>query len=905
MAGPVDTNNALGSLNWAAQMLVGGVAGTAPPQRVKKTTKREREAELFGSLFPLATIQDGIEEGLKASIREAIGTLNSLLADNQIQGDLQKLLGQVGDRGTIAHSLKDLTDAFAQLADAAQPSPEAVLRAADTFTEKLKDTTRQIQALRGRADSEIGVTVDKANVVLKQIAELNGKIALNAAIGVVDQEIGKRRDSALSTLAGALDFASFNRDDGTVWLFTKSGTPLVNAAAATLRHRRTATIDPSMTTAKGDLSGVSADGMDIGAHLTAGTLHALLQTRDITLPNVQNQLDTLAQTLLAQLNQVSNRAISGSGAYAAYHGSRRFAQPGDQRISLSGGDTVVTLTGPIGGTETSLSVLMQRYRQANGAPAAATWPVAQVAAALNQWISRQAGSGSGSAEIDTAGRLTVTAPQGTTLMFADRRSLALQSSLSANADKSLGLTGPLTFIDGIGNRIASQPIAANDGLSAIAAKLNATGGLSASLVPGGQGMHLLVAGTTASDMTVEPDPKGANVAASLSFLPAVDQPSEDVVVNFQSDRTGQAFVGAPLSNTQSPLGISGALILRDAGGALVGQTTIEPGLTLKDLAARINDATAGKASASIQPAGNRFTLRLSAPVGQRLAIDGAAEALQTSPSTGFAAAGGSLALSQDGAPLGRIDIKKSTDLTAIAEAVNDPKAGFAGRGIRAEVIAFGTQQILEIANASGLPLTAEGTAAGSGPGLLDLRLNARDSLGLAPAADQVVSGFANFFGLNDIFVAEPSDAFDAKAPIGMFTSTAVAGTARALALHPVLRTDPKRLTDASTARGLAERLHNEVNMAAAGGLPRGSLSLVGYAEKIVSTATASSLDVHNRLAFQQTLLDSLSQQQSSVSDIDINEAVGELGTYQQAFEDSSRIVSTMSQLFSSLGVSVH
>jgi flagellar hook-associated protein FlgK len=59
------------------------------------------------------------------------------------------------------------------------------------------------------------------------------------------------------------------------------------------------------------------------------------------------------------------------------------------------------------------------------------------------------------------------------------------------------------------------------------------------------------------------------------------------------------------------------------------------------------------------------------------------------------------------------------------------------------------------------------------------------------------------------------------------------------------------------------------------------------------------------MVFQKTLLDGLAFQHSRIDGMDMNDKVTTLNIYQQAFQDSSRIVSTMTQLFGSLGGPVH
>lgn len=927
MAVTADTSTAINSLNWVQQVAANSVAGTAgaaasaaaaAPLRTKKAKgERSGDSWIFNALFPIAAIQSGIEDGLKASIRDAIGTLNTLLADDKLSAALQKLLGQPDDPATIAHSLRDMTDAFADLAASPGQSAQSVVRAATSFTDKLKTTTTQIQALRGQADSDIGITVDKANAILQRIADLNTKITLGAAVGQQTREIGAERDAALDTLSGTFDFASFSRDDGTISVFTKAGTPLINGTAAQLAHKVTEKIDPSMTLANGRLSGVTTNGVDISGQITAGTLHALLKSRDSTLPNVQNQLDTLAQTLQSQINQVSNRALATKGLTTTCHSSRRFSNPGGQKFSLSGGDVVISLLATDGKPAKSigLSLLMKQYLEANSLPANRSWSASQAAAALNRWMTQQIGARSEPyTAINDDGQITFQLPTGAAagLTFQDRRSVNYRSSPIADANKPLGLNGPIRFIDSAGNTISTshasppQTIAPTDSLAAIAAKLDSLDGLNASVEPIETGVCLHIGSTTGSDMSVEPDSGKANVVGGLGLCPASSQAIEDVVVNYQPEPQGVNFTSTPRPDALTPLGLEGPMIFRNQENTLIAQIAVEPDWSLATLAARINDTAKSKdIRATVIAAGNQVILKIAPSAGQQLRIEGAPESLQTRPLTAFHATGGTLSIALDGKTVGRLTLKAGDDLQAVADAINDPAAPFSAHGIKAWPEEMDDATFLNVASESGLPLSFEGQTTGQAAGALSLRLNVRDSLGLSPPPTQAVSGFANFLGLNDLFVADPPDAFDSKAPTGIFTSMAIPGTARALAFNPRMRDPSASLGDATLSGQMSEMLRGPVNLAAAGGLARGSHSLTHYAETIVATACVQGRTIRKDLIYQQTLLDGLALQHSRISGMDMNDTVTTLTIYQQAFHDSSRVVSTMAQLFGSLGAPIH
>ncbi|PKU25963.1 FlgK family flagellar hook-associated protein [Telmatospirillum siberiense] len=928
MAATGETGAVTNGLTWAQQQAAsnGGaayaagaaMAAAAAPKTKKTKTERPDESWILGALFPLEAIQSSVEEGLKASIRDAIGTLHTLLADDKISETLQKLLGAPEDPASIAHSMRDLTDAFADMADQQGASSKAVMRAAATFTDKLKTTTTQIQALRSQADSDIGITVGKANAILRQIADLNNKIAFNAAVGQSSSAIGTERDAVLDTLSGTFDFASFNRDDGTVSLYTKGGTPLINGSVTPLEHKATAKIEPSMTLSNGGLSGITANGIDISGHVTAGTLHTLLKTRDATLPNVQSQLDTLAQTLQSHINQISNRALARKGLTSTRRGSRRFTDPTIQKFTLLGGDVILSLSTAEGKPAASvgLSLLMKQYLRSNGLPGNRPWTAPQAAMALNRWFVQRLGTRSEPyTSLNEDGQIVFHLPQGsvTGLTFQDQRSLAYRSSSVADANKPLGLSGTIAFTDSAGNLISTdranppQPIVPGDSLTAIAGKLKSLEGLDASVIETESGVALHVATTIGSDISIEPDMGGTNVVAGLGLRPAPDQAQDDVVVNYQPDSQGSSFLSSPRPDATTPLGLDGPLVFRNQESELIAQLILRPDWTLATLTSQINGAAKKKdIKATVIHAGNQVALKIAAPMGQKMRMDGAPDSFRSSPAEAFSAAGGTLAVNLDGKAVGRLDVKAGSDLQTIAETINAPTEPFAACGIRASVEEIGDYSFLEIASDTGLPLAFQGEWKGQGGGdTLALQLNVRDSLGLNPPATQAIPGFTNFLGLNDVLAATPFDAFDGKAPTGVFTTTAIPGTAQSLSLSADILTDASILDDPAFITRIANLLRGQVNLGAAGNMPRGSHTLTNYAETIIATVKAQATVSRGQIDFQRTLLDGLKLQHSRVGGMNMNDTVSTLTAYQQAFHDSSRIVSTMAQLFGSLDAPVH
>ena len=904
MSFAADITGTLAGLIPAQQAVVSGLAGpqTAKFTRLGKIDKKSvltTEAMTpAGDLLPIGLIREAVQECLAESIQDTTGSLHALMADDEIVGLLHQLMGRPGEKHSVGRSLQDVVDSFTALA-AKDGQAEEVVIAINSFTGRLKHITDKLAELRTHASDQLTRNLSGINELLTRIADANRRIAVAGATGYPSADALAEQMGLLAELAKIIDYASFRRGDGSIAVYTKMGVALAGTDISSMAASDT---------------GIMVGGTDVTDQLTRGALHGYLHNRDVTLPNVQSQLDTLAQTLQSRINQVTNRALAGADARAVYHGSRRFADPAGNRIGLGGGDTELLLqetgtaeSGPRTIARASLASVVKRFRRQSGLPGGAFWPIGQVAAALDRWITHCLPDASPqSVRLSADGTMQIDLPRGRPLqlVFRDRRSIILQSSNFA-ADKALGLNGSIALCDGLGNQF-STVLNPADTLETAAAKIGRIDGLNTRVVPAtsGEGKRLLIGSKAGSDLIGEPDADVAGAMALLGLVPADEQQPEDVAVHMTTTGPAPHLVSRPFPQRATPLGVQGSLILRGIDGATLGFQIVTPDWTLDQLVERLSNATDARITASMVAAGNQFALRLGTLAqDDRFLIEGWAEGWQTSPRNGFLAAGGPLAISVAGTPLPSCQIDPGAPFAAIAERINNDQAPWAAAGLRAQVLRGGSLEILDIGHRGGLPLAFDGPAAGAGPGQLDLRYNLRDMLGLNPISTQVAPGFANFFGLNDLFVADPGDAFESKAPIGVFVTSATPGTAQALALNPYMSADPSKLGAVATIRQISDLLCNPLNIAAAGDLPKGSWRLAQYAEAIVNQVHMSALNNRAQITYHEALLDQLARQRTA--EIDVTDRLATLMTLQQTYQDSTEVVSGLARFSEQLRASVH
>ncbi|HIJ62946.1 MAG TPA: flagellar hook-associated protein FlgK, partial [Rhodospirillaceae bacterium] len=735
------------------------------------------------------SIQRSVDQGLTNTLQTANGTLTQFTSADSYYSQMQNMFGTPSDQSSISSLIQTMANAVQTMESTPDQTVTTVTNAASQVTNSLQTMSTKIQASRADADQQIGAAVTAVNTALGNIANLNNEIATNGVSGVSTDDLKDQRDQQLKTLASYINFVAFDRPDGSLSIYTNQGSPLLDAQAQTVNHNSTAAVEPRMSfdaaSGTGALQGVSVNGKDISSQITNGKLAALLQVRDSILPNLQSQIDTLAQAMQTTLNQVNNRGTSWPTGGQSFTGSKTFIDPAQQRISLSGGDSSMVLVNADGSEKarTTISTIMQSYLQSANIPLTDSYSINQLADGMNGWLNTQFNTtGITYAQVNPSGQFSIQLPQTSTvsLAFRDQRTQQFESGVSsdnltsASGGKAMNVTGPLTFRDSAGN-VYSTTVSATDSLMDIANKINALGGLTASMtaVSGSspQLYQLQVTNNAGNDMTLDPDApsSGATAVSGLGINASRSQAASDVAVNFNADGTGTNFTSSGYVSASVQANVTGELSFRDSNG-LMANVLVSATDSLATIAQHINAANPRSLNASVSTAGNRAHLVVTNLAGNQMSIDGSGGGYQSSPAAAFSSAGTALTVTSGGTAY-TVNFAAGSNLGVVAGAINT-NAVMTAAGIKATVGTDGTNSWLSVTNASGLPLSFSGNATGNGANLLQFNLNPSDALGLAPPPDQTVAGFSNFLGLNDLLVTgRPVTTFESQTLTKNFTTT--------------------------------------------------------------------------------------------------------------------------------------
>ena len=359
--------------NQASLALVSSnVANANTPGYIRKTISQTAMAGGGGISVNVVGIQREFDQYVQRQLR--VESSGAAFADLRAQfyNQIQSLFGTPG----ASSSLESIYNNFTTALQALSTSPDdnaarsAVIGAAQQLATQLNQMSGQVQSLRATAELGLSDSVATANEAMRQIADLNKKIAASSSSDGATATMMDQRDRYIDQLAQLMDINVVQGGNNQVTVFTNSGIQLVGTEASQIAFDTRGSMtpasqwsaDPSKRSV-GTLTLVSTNGGSIDLiqnnAIRSGQIAAYLQMRDQDLVQAQSQLDAIAAGMASAL---SNTTAAGSAVTSG-------AQSGfDIDIDgLSAGNTVtINYTDQL--TNTARSITLVRVNDASALP---------------------------------------------------------------------------------------------------------------------------------------------------------------------------------------------------------------------------------------------------------------------------------------------------------------------------------------------------------------------------------------------------------------------------------------------------------------------------------------------------------------------------------------------------------
>jgi flagellar hook-associated protein 1 FlgK len=243
------------------------------------------------------------QESLYGQISQQLSTLSAL----------ETTFGEFSQEGGLNATIDAFFDAFRGLAG--HPLERVwrneTVSAAQILTSEFRRLGAAIMNMEDQIVLESKNAADSINLLVNQIAALNGKIQTTEITGGEANNLADRRDSLVKELAQLAGIQAQKRDFGVVDV-SIGGLPVVTGSLSV----------PLEIGLQGDQRlGVAAAG-EVGYSLDVdgGRVGGLLSLKNDLLPELRTELDALAKAIVSQVNELHVQGLGVAGSFTELTG---------------------------------------------------------------------------------------------------------------------------------------------------------------------------------------------------------------------------------------------------------------------------------------------------------------------------------------------------------------------------------------------------------------------------------------------------------------------------------------------------------------------------------------------------------------------------------------------------------
>ncbi len=242
---------------------------------------------------------------LTEQYRGANSSQSQWAATYQTLSQIESFLNEPSDTG-LAQSLSDFWNAWENLAT--NPTARSsVIEKTKVLINALKQRAAQLSDLRTNLDTEITNRVQQINQLGNQIASINRQIVGVELSGERANDLRDKRDLLVDNLSQLTQVRTIERGNGSLTVLLGSMALVDNGDSLTITTKTERSGNTVATRAVWENTNFDID-------FTGGELYALRQLRDKTVPEYQAGLDTLARTIVDQVNAIHSSGVGADGS---------------------------------------------------------------------------------------------------------------------------------------------------------------------------------------------------------------------------------------------------------------------------------------------------------------------------------------------------------------------------------------------------------------------------------------------------------------------------------------------------------------------------------------------------------------------------------------------------------------
>ncbi|MFG0256683.1 MAG: flagellar hook-associated protein FlgK [Phycisphaerales bacterium JB043] len=302
-------------------------------------------------------VQRQIDAAVERRLREAVSHQQAMRVEFDVLSQLETITNPLSGTSLDDRS-QDFFNAFSELANnpASFETRALIVEQGDSMAGYIRQLRSDLTLVREQVDSQLETAVNRANVLMHEISDLNMAIT-NAEHGVAENPgLRDKRDVLLSELSELVDISLAEQADGSVDVFVGS-TPIVIGTEPKTLGVETVT-PPTSTGSPPPESRIEVVVREPAVQLrpTSGRIGALLAQRNGAIDEALDDLDTFASSLIFEVNRLHIQG-SASGGMTTMVGALN-VETSAQTISLNDPSNGVFSGMPFGATNGYFEVMV-------------------------------------------------------------------------------------------------------------------------------------------------------------------------------------------------------------------------------------------------------------------------------------------------------------------------------------------------------------------------------------------------------------------------------------------------------------------------------------------------------------------------------------------------------------------
>jgi flagellar hook-associated protein 1 len=257
-------------------------------------------AGFFGKGVNVTTVARAHDQFLT---REAAATRAMAAADAARSEQLKQLESVFGTgEAGVGYAAGQFLNAFVDVANRPQDlaARQVALARATDVASRFRAAGEQIESLQANVTADLKAAIATVNTLAKQVADLNGQIALAQGSGHTPNDLLDQRDRVISEISSYVQVTTIPADDGSLNLFIGGGQRLVLGGNATMLAAVPDEFNPALVRlGMTDSAGTNPLPDSL---ITGGSIGGLLRFQAGDLVDARNLLGQMAQALAASVN---------------------------------------------------------------------------------------------------------------------------------------------------------------------------------------------------------------------------------------------------------------------------------------------------------------------------------------------------------------------------------------------------------------------------------------------------------------------------------------------------------------------------------------------------------------------------------------------------------------------------